>query len=818
MADGNRTGRSGLGEFEVAPGRLRWRCDPASLNFECTDELGPPTGFIGQDRAVAAVEFGFGVDLPGYNVFVTGLTGTGRASTVRALLERVVEERAATDEEAHVYDVCYVYNFAQADHPNALRMRRGGGRAFVAAISGLHETLKREIGSAFTSDEYRGETAKTQQEFNGQRQEAMQAAERYASERGFAIQMSQIGMAVIPVADGQPLDQAQFMALPDEERAALEEGRRDVTGRVEATVRQVQEIGRSQGEALEALAQRVGELTVQAPFETLFATHGQDEDVTGFLNGLREYTLTHLDAFQTAEDHPGETDGAAAAFPPRPSRNPFLPFEVNLFIDHSGTTGPPIVVEAHPTYSNLFGRIDRRAEMGTYVTDHTMLRPGALIAASGGYLVMEARDVLVSPGAWDGLKRVLRSGEVQLEDPSEVMTFVMPHGIRPEPIPLHVKVILTGDAQLYQMLASADPDFWEIFKVRADFDSQMDATPEHVAAIGSFICGIVQENGLRHFRDTGVAGIVEHAARMVSERGKLSTRFGFIKDIIVQSSYWAEKAGANLVEREHVEEAIEQRVYRSGLVADRIRELMVKGTLLVDLEGERVGQVNGLAVYDLGDVAFGRPSRITARTYMGRQGVVNIEREARLSGSTHDKGVLILGGYLGAKYAQDHPLSVSVSLAFEHSYGGVDGDSASSTELYAILSSLSGLPIRQGIAVTGSVNQMGDIQPIGGANEKVEGFFDLCRAAGVGNGVGVMIPQQNVDSLALRPDVVRAVEAGDFHVYAVATIEEGIEVLTGAPAGAREPDGSYPADSVNALVDGRLAEMAEGMKAFLRGE
>lgn len=805
--------KSVLQKHEVQPGNLRWTCDISKLGFDCTDELEPPSEFIGQDRAVAAVQFGLGVNRPGYNVFVTGLTGTGRTSAVETLLERVVEERTSAGNDTNIQDICFVHNFAQPDHPEALILSKGGGRELSILVSGLRETLHREIQGAFSSDEYRSEQKKITDAGQARRQDLIQKAEKFATDSGFAIQTSQLGIAVIPVIDGKPMEAVQYQGLSNEERQRIDEARKRVSDHVETAMREVQERERQQSEELEALSKRVGERTIKSPFDELYEKYESHDDITVFLNGLRGYTLENLDIF-LGDGEVSDQQPALGQFPPMATANPLLPFDVNLFADHSGTEGPPIVIERHPTYFNLFGRIERQAVMGTYITNHTMLKAGSIMSASGGYLVMQARDVVLSPGSWEALKRVLRIGTLQLEDPADYGPGITPQGLRPEPVPVDVKVVLTGDMQTYQILASADPEFWEVFKVRADFDSEMEATDDHVVSIGSFICGVVNDNELHHFMGDGVGAVVEYASRMVAEQGKLSTRFGYLKDLIVESSFWASEDGAEYVTRNHVEKALEQRIYRSGLVSDRIQEAMVKGNVLVDLDGERVGQVNGLAVYQMGDVAFGKPNRITARTYVGQQGVVNIEREARMSGSTHDKGVLILGGYLGSNFAQEFPLSVAVSIAFEQSYGGVDGDSASSTELYAILSSLSGLPLNQGIAVTGSVNQMGDIQPIGGANEKVEGFFDLCRAAGKTSGVGVMIPHQNVDNLTLRPDVVEAVNNGEFSVYAVKTIDDGVEVLTGVEAGKADENGRYPKGSVNGLVSGRLREMAESLKAF----
>jgi predicted ATP-dependent protease len=501
---------------------------------------------------------------------------------------------------------------------------------------------------------------------------------------------------------------------------------------------------------------------------------------------------------------------------PTPPRDPFLAFRVNVFVDNSRAKAPPVVIETNPTWGNLFGKIERRAYLGAYFSDHTMLKAGSLHQANGGYLVVGARELLAGPGVWDGLKRAIRNREVRPEDPAEALGMFVPQGLRPEPVPLDVKVIVTGDNSLYHTLSRFDEDFWEIFKVKADIDHQVDASAEYLAAYAGFVRSVAKTERLRPFSPEGIARVVEEGSRMVADQSKLSGRFGFLRDLVIESDYWAGRAGSPRVEAAHVRQAVEERVYRSSLIAERIRELIANGTFIVDVEGSAVGQVNGLAVVDLGDIAFGRPSRITARTFVGRTGVVNVEREARLSGSTHDKGVLILSGYLGWRYAQERPLGLAATVAFEQSYEGVDGDSASSTELYAILSSLADLPIDQGIAVTGSVNQRGQVQPIGGANEKIEGFYDVCKAVGLTGRQGVIIPRRNVRNLMLREDVVEAVAKGEFHVYAIDTIDEGLEILTGVPAGERQADGTYPPGTVHHLVDERLRKFGESLAEFER--
>jgi len=801
--------------FELSPGALRWRCDPASLPFNCTDEIEPPATFIGQDRAVAALAFGLGVQKSGYNIFVTGLTGTGKNTVIRSHLAEAVRQRTRDNGDAPIYDWCYVYNFDQPDRPRALRLPRGAGAELRRQFQELLENLRRDVRAVFDDETYKSETRQMVEELVAERQKLMKESETRAIEKGFAIQVSSAGIAVLPVVDGQPLEQADYLRLPPEERNALDDARQEVTKQVEETVKAIQESERTHQQSVADLDRRVAENTVDRHFNPLREASPDNDQIARFIDGLRAHTLHHIRLFRQED---GGGDGTSQAGGPAiggSTPDPLLPYQVNLYVDNSSTEGPPIIVEPNPTYVNLFGQIERRPLMGTYVTDHTMLKPGSLVLASGGYLVVEAREVLLKPGVWPALKRVLRGGEVRPEDPTDMyMSALFPPGLRPEAIPIDVKVIMTGEAELYHLLAAADEDFWQIFKVQADLDHQMENTPEHVADYGAFICGVAQQQGLPSFTSDGVAAVVEYGARLVSDRGKLSARFGQLADILVEASYWAEQGGAERVAAPHVRKALDEKVYRSSRVADTIRKATVDGTLMVDMEGDKVGQVNGLAVYTVGDASFGKPSRITAMTYMGRHGVVNIEREAHMSGQTHDKGVLILSGYLGKEFAQDHPLSVTVSIAFEQSYGLIDGDSASSTELYAILSSLSGLPIRQGLAVTGSVNQMGEIQPIGGANEKIEGFYELCKAAGKLGDVGILLPARNVQNLMLREEVVEAVERGDFHIHAVGTINEGIAVLTGVEAGERRDDGTYPGDSVNGLVDSRLRQLAEGLRSF----
>ncbi|MBI4317486.1 MAG: AAA family ATPase [Chloroflexi bacterium] len=803
--------------LRVPVSSLRWSCDETELCFECTDGLPLLEEFIGQDRALKAIEFGLSVHRPGYNIFVTGLTGTGKMSAIKSYLQKLVDTEREEIKPAQPEDWCYVYNIGDPDRPQILNLPKGTGKVLRTRMEELFTKLKAEIGKAFASEQY--DINKKQLLEQGQRtqRQMFQKLEKEAAEEGFALQISQMGVALIPMVDGKPATQESYLALPEAHRSEIDNRRSQFMDKVGEAFQYWHSLQRELEEKIRTLDQQVVEFAISRPFSALRTEFKDFSSVTAYLDAARAYTLENVDRFRPAEEQAQQSPlslGAGA----QKDKDSFLAFQVNVFVDNSATEGPPIIIETNPNHGNLFGKIERRSFMGAYFTDHTMLKPGSMALANGGYLVLNARDALLSPGVWETLKRVIRNKNLRLEDPLEQLGYIAPQGLRPEGMPIDVKVIMVGDHNIYHLLSANDEDFWEIFKVKADFDHQIDRTPENVRAYASFVGTRCLGDDLRHFHRSGVAKVIEHCARLVEDQTKLSSRFGQIKDLLIEADYWARDDKSELISAEHVRKAIEERVYRSNLIQERLQAMIAEGTLMVDVKDAIVGQVNGLAVYDLGDIAFGKPSRITARTYVGRSGVVNIEREAQLSGKTHDKGVLILTGFLGSRFAQNKPLSLSASLCFEQSYSGVDGDSASSTELYAILSSLSGLPIKQSIAVTGSVNQRGEIQPIGGVNQKIEGFFDICKAKGLTGEQGVIIPHQNVKNLMLREDVIAAVAGGRFHIYAAKTIDEGVEILTGIPAGERKVDGTYPDGTVNSLVDKALHELALGLKAFQEEE
>ncbi len=782
------------------------------LPFTCTDQIKPPEMFIGQERAVSAIEFGLGMDAPGYNIFVSGMSGTGKSTVIRSHLEAAVERRAAEDGTQEFHDWVYLHNFERPDQPSAAQLPQGMGTDLAAAVERLLQVVVNDLPAALGDDQYTERVRQLNEQTANYRREVISEVERTAEQQGFTVQAGPAGIAVVPKVEGQPMTQEQYLALSDEQRQQLEAVRTEITREVERAMDDIRKRDREAMEQLTEVQRTATESVIGPAFEEAierFRSVGAEE-VAEFLVGLRTYS--HEYAVNIISGKVGE-DGAPV--PPAQVVDPRLPFRVNVFVDNTGRTSPPIMMEDNPTYSHLFGHIDRRPTMGTYTTDHTMLRPGTLAQANGGYLVIDARLALSHAAVWPALKRVLKGGEVRPEDPEDLMPgFLPPQPLRPEPIPIQLKVVLTGEPDIYQLLAAYDPDFWEIVKVRADLNHDVALSTDILTAYSQFVCGLCNENKLKHFSADGVLAVIEHSMRIVDHQAKLSARFGLLVDLVHESAYMAKREDSEHTERRHVQQALEARRSRSGQISDIMQQLMLEGTLKVDLEGNEVGQVNGLAVYSAGDVAFGKPSRITTQVFMGADGFINIEREVALSGKSHDKGVLIMAGFLGDRFAQKFPLAVNVSIAFEQSYGPVDGDSASSTELYSILSALSGVPIRQDIAVTGSVNQKGQIQSIGGVNEKIEGFYDLCKQAGKLGAAGVLIPKTNERNLMLRQDVVEAIRAGEFNIYSADTVEDGVEVLTGVEAGSPDSRGNYPPDSVNGKVAKRLQEFAECYREF----
>jgi lon-related putative ATP-dependent protease len=782
--------------------KLRWTCDEAGFDFDSTKSVPVLKEIVGQPRAIESLEFGLKIGDHGYNIYVCGLTGVGRMTLIRMHLEELVKFAPRPE------DLCFVNNFEEPDVPRALILPPGKGVELRRHVNQLVETLREEVPRAFESKEYEGQVSTVAQSSQARQQELLSGLERYASERGYTIEFTKVGITLQPVKDGEALDAEGVAALSPAEKEKLEQNRLAVQEEVQRFLKAAKELNKETRERIDDIKDRVGVFVVGSIIDIYKDKYEEYPAVIAYLNAFQQHVVEQLSDFGDEEEKPQTPffGGRQEA-----EGDKFAKYRVNVIVDNSATTGAPVVIETSPSYYNLFGRIERKSYMGALVTNFQLIKAGSILKARGGYLVVNALDVLTSPGVWESLKKVVKYNQVRIEDLGEQYSLVPLAGMKPEPIPTKLKIIMIGSTRIYRLLQALDEDFRKIFKVKVDFDTRMpmaQARQEYPA----FISTRVRDEGLLHFDRSGVAALIEDAARQVDDRDYASTRFADAADLVREASFYAREAGAKLVARAHVERAITEKRQRSNLIEERIQQLFAEGTLLVDVAGERVGQVNGLAVLDLGDIRFGKPSRITAKTWMGRAGVIDIEREAKLAGQIYQKGVLILSGYFGATYAQKRPLALSASLAFEQSYEGVDGDSASSTELYALLSSLSGIPLRQGIAVTGSVNQHGEVQPIGGANEKIEGYFAVCKLKGLTGEQGVMIPATNVRHLMLNAELREAVAAGRFHIWSVATIDEGLEILTGQPAGVPDAEGVFPEGSVHRAVQDRLSAFAEGLK------
>lgn len=794
-----------MGELPVE--KLRRTFDAQSLGFATTEGLPPLEGIIGQPRALEALRFGLGIADPGFNLYVAGPQGSGRTTTVKAFLEEAARQKDTPS------DWCYLHNFNDPYRPWACSLPAGQGRELREDMKILVDRARREIPLAFESERYSARREEIVGALNRQREKAFTELGQEAQAAGLTLQATPMGILILPMAEGRPLTDQEFLALPETVREALRRRREALEEKLSEAMKQVRELEKAAQEQLQKLDREVAFYVVGGLLAELLEKYRPFPRLVSYLEAVREDIIRNLDVFR-------QRQAAMGAGPQAPWLEdiPFRKYEVNLMVDNSGRRGAPVVLELNPTYNNLFGRIEKETQFGALNTDFTLVRPGSLHQANGGYLVIPIEELLRNLFAYEGLKRAVRNREVIIEEMGERLGFLATKSLRPEPIPLAIKVVLIGSPLLYHLLYALDEDFNELFKVKVDFDSRMDNAPQNIRDYVGFICTLCRKENLRHLDSEAVAKIIEHSSRLADDQEKLSTRFGEIADVIREADFWAGQDGSAQVTGRHVHKAIEAKVYRSNLIQERIQEMIERGILLIRTTGQAVGQVNGLSVINLGDYAFGRPSRITASIGLGRGGVVDIEREAKLGGPIHTKGVLILGGYLAQKYAQDKPLSLSARLVFEQSYEAVEGDSASGAELYALLSALAGLPIKQGIAVTGSVNQRGEMQAIGGVNQKIEGFFDVCKVQGLDGEQGVLIPEANVKNLMLREDVLEAVRDGQFHIWAVRTVDEGIELLTAVPAGERGPDGTFPEDSVNGRVDRRLREMAQGLRGFVQEE
>jgi predicted ATP-dependent protease len=784
---------------------LRRRLDPAMLPFQTTAEVAPVKTTIGQPRAAEAIAFALEVGARGFHLYAAGSPGTGRESTIMAAVRSFAATRPTPP------DWVYVHNFAEPDRPCAFPIPAGQGRRLAKAMTSFLEAAQQEIPRAFESEDYARRREQSLAEVDSRRAKLIADLRAFAQEREFALDMTPADITSIPLQNGQPMPPQLFEQLPPETRAELEERGKQVQAEVGACMRQMRQIDKEAHELSTAIDREMALYAAGPLIAELREEYGDQPHVRAFLEQIEKDLPEHMDDFWPATQT--EQSGPSAARVIQRQQR-LARYEVNVVIDNSGITGAPVVLERNPTYYNLIGRQDYRSVLGSMETDFRQIKPGALHRANGGFLVLHAIDVMNSPFAWEGLERALVSGEVRIENPGEQVAPLPTARPRPEPIPLDLKVILIGPDSLYQTLHRVDVVFPELFGVKADFAPDMDWSEENLASYSAFLSRLVHDRGLLHFDRSAVARIVEHGARLRDHQKKLTARFLDIAKLGVEASHWAGKAGHEVVLAEDVDAAIAQQERRRNLVEERTREVIGDGTVMIDTEGARVAQVNGISVIDVGDYDFGTPSRVTARVSVGRGTVQSIEREIELSGPIHSKGFLILTGYLQAQYAQDWPLSLGATITFEQSYGGIDGDSASTTELYALLSALSGLPLNQGIAVTGAVNQHGEVQAVGGVTRKIEGFYDVCRERGLTGEQGVMVPTANVKNLMLKEEIVEAVRAGRFHVWRVSHIDEGIELLMDRVAGERAADGTFPEGTAHRLVQDRLREYAEQVREF----
>ncbi len=789
---------------ELPVERLRRKFDPAFIACETTEEMTPLEGIIGQDRAVRALKFGLEIKERGFNIYAAGLPGTGRTTAVKDFLEEIAKSKPVPS------DWCYVNNFHNPYEPRAIKLPWGKGKGLQKDMKDFIEEARRELPKVFESEDYARKKEETVRSIEEERSKLFAQLNKRAQEEGFLLQSTPMGILIIPVREGRPMSEKELVALSPRVKEEIQKRREKLRLELRSAMRQLRGLGRKNKEELQRLNREVALYTIGYLIADLTEKYQEFLEVKTYLEEVQNDILENLTQFIEEPQVPPQVPFTV----PWLSELPFRKYEVNVIVDNSDLRGSPVIMELNPTYQNLFGRTEKEAQFGVLTTDFTMIRGGSLHKANGGYIVLPAEELLRNLFSYDSLKRALMNKCINIEEAGERLGFITTKGLRPEPIPLDIKVILIGNPLIYRLLYALDINFKELFKVKADFDTSMDRTEENMSKYASFVCTFCRKENLRHLDSSGLAKIIEYGSRLAADQEKLSTRFAEIADIIREAHFYATQEGSSYISASHVKKAIEEKVYRSNLIQEKIREMIEREILLVNTEGEAVGQVNGLSVMSLGDFSFGAPSRVTASIGLGREGIMDIQREAKLGGPIHTKGVMILGGYLAEKYAQDKPLSLSTRLVFEQSYGMVEGDSASSTELYAILSALSETPIKQSIAVTGSVNQKGEVQAIGGVNEKVEGFFEVCKAKGLNGQQGVLIPESNVQNLMLKEEIIETVRAGKFHIYPVKTIDQGMEALTGVKAGVRQPDGAFQEGTINYLVDKNLGEMAERLKEF----
>lgn len=778
-------------------------CPEMAFGCKSTKELTPLSEIIGQERAVKALQFGLRIKNRGFNVFVSGMPGTGRKTAVEGFIRAIAKDIPAPD------DWVYVNNFQDSTEPIALRLPAGKAVELKKEMDKFVSGIAAALREAFESNEYAQRRNSTLKSIESAREEFIGGMNKMIAAAGFKMAQTPIGLLLVPVVDGKPLGDEELAQLPPKALKEMEKRRESVQGKVQESLLKIRDLERDAEDRLAKLNRQVATYVLEPRLLGLRKAFKDFPDVLEFIKNVENDILDNIPAIEQPEQ---PQQGPMSI--PVPSDGPKRNYAVNIVVDNSQLKGAPVEIEMNPSYPRLFGTTEKEARFGALFTDYTMIRGGAAHKANGGFLVVPVEGLFTDPLTWPALKQTLSTEKLEIEEPAARLGYMVTKSLRPRPIPFDAKVVLVGDPYAYEILYTQDKDFRELFKVKADFDTSMDRTDANMRDYAEFVCTLCDKEKLLPVDTSGLCAIVEHSSRIVEDKNKMSTLFSEVANVIREANFYAVKESSELITREHINKAIEEKIYRSNMIQKKLQEMVNKKVLLIETEGAKVGQVNGLSVLGLGDYAFGMPSKITASVGVGKDGIINVEREAQMSGPSHTKGVVIIGGYLNDTYAREKPLSLTAKLTFEQNYSGVDGDSASSTELYAILSVLSEKPISQSIAVTGSVNQKGEVQAIGGVNEKIEGFFEVCKLRGLSGAQGVMIPQSNVQNLMLKEEVLDAIKRKKFHVWSVSTINEGIEHLTGVSAGEREADGSYPKDSMNDLVQRTLSGMADRVKEF----
>lgn len=786
--------------YELNPKDLKEICSPEIFKFESTAELDDNNLVYGQDRAIKALQFGLNVDVKGYNLYLEGPTGVGKTMYTRNYLTQIASTKKTP------CDWCYIYNFENSNEPIAVSLPAGQGKEFQQTMDSFIKDIRLDLKRTFSNDDFEKEKAMIKQEFENKRNVLLERLNKKSMQHGFQVKTAQNGIYMLPILNGNTIQEEEFEKLDDETKKQFEDKSTIVQEQIYAAISEIKAIEKAADKKIEDWQSNIALLTINMHINNIKSNYKRNKKIGKFLDDIKKDILKNLNYFIEDEKEVCQQPQMPKIEPPKPWMN----YRVNLFIDNSNLEGAPVIMDSNYSYSNIFGRLEYENQYGMLKTDYTMLKPGLLHEANGGYIIFQAKDLLQNQVCYESLKKALMVKELGIENGiSEQRSSMVMISLKPEPIPLNVKVLLIGDSNIYYSLLSYDSDFRKLFKIKVEFEDDAPRSDENMLRLSKFVYSFCEKENLLHLDKEAMAKVVEFASKLADDKQKLSTKFNDIGEIVGEASTWAKLAREKVVTKKYVQKALDERIERVKKYDQRYLEMIKKDTLLINTDGFEVGQINGLTIMTIGDYSFGKPSKITASTYMGKSGIINIEREVELSGSSHSKGVLILTGYIGEMFAQDIPLSLTASICFEQLYGGVDGDSASSTEAYALLSSLSGIPINQSIAVTGSINQKGEIQPIGGVNEKIEGFYQICKMRGLNGKHGVIIPQQNVRNLHLSDEVIESVKEEKFHIYAITNVEEGIEILTGVPAGKRDKNGNFPAGTINYLAYEKLKKYAK---------